>query len=332
MLPTRPVKRNLRRNAAIDSGRDFGYNRSVNRMARKAVRKSGTRAGTARTEKIIRELWTELPTIARGLIAEAWRHAEKRYRAFLESPDSAREHEPKWHQWGIITHTQMFQQHYERQVPRYLKRWGVSELVARKLARRIDGVSKSDLLRISIPLHDLGKFFVRLWRLDADTPSDVLKFKVKFSEHDKASGRIVRRPAFRRMLEARFGLTERQVEYIAKCTERHYEFGKMRDRAKESRLGFTLRFARSPSMLKECRRLLRENRGFQLEIALLFLADSLAKVAASPVIRTKRQIERELRRMRPNRTLPDALMQAPVHIAACERYLKLWAKMQTGKQ
>ena len=53
---------------------------------------------------LAQELVDELPVIGRRFIDAA----DPRNAAFLADPDSAQEHKPDWHAFGIATHTRFF--------------------------------------------------------------------------------------------------------------------------------------------------------------------------------------------------------------------------------
>ncbi len=274
--------------------------------------------------KVMDSLWFELPRLARKLVSSAQYPPHERNENFLKDPDDLKEHETKWHQWGIITHSRVFEKYYLEEVPVYLKRWGVAGPVAQRMSESIDGVSKNGLLRISIPFHDLGKFTARKLTLARENTT-----RVSFKGHEKASGEIIREPAFSRMLRTDYGLTERQVEYIAQCAERHYVLAIVREEAKK-RGTYNLTYVHSAEFDRLCRQQMQENAGFELEVGLLWLADSLAKIEIRIEASTDEELnakENEIRALLKKRGLKKLLRcarQVPINIAVAERYLKLW--------
>lgn len=221
---------------------------------------------------IIEKLWEKLPDIARDLISKSQDLSNPRNKNYADNPDDPLEHEPKWHQWGVITHTKMFEKFYREEIPEYLRQWGLQDIVGAKMSEQIDGMSKADLLNIAVPLHDLGKFTER--KLKPDEKGEV---SVSFKKHEAASGRIIRTPEFTDMMKKEFGLTDAQIEYIATCAERHYELGIVRDEAKQSELGYTFAFAQSDIFKNRAKEIISKYPGFEYEVGLLFIADSLAK-------------------------------------------------------
>lgn len=223
------------------------------------------------TKQIIASLWVGMPFIAKTLIQQSQDMSRPENRSFFENPDDVIEHEPKWHQWGIITHSKMFQRFLEEKVPGYLETWNLTKMTAPRLAEEIDGVSKQELLSVVAVVHDLGKFTVRKLKEKEGERSN------SFKGHESASGKIVRSPEFSKRLKQGGILTDKQIEYVAKCAELHYVLSIIRTEADKSALGCTLTFANSDAVKELCRGLIVEYHDFALEVGLLFLADSLAK-------------------------------------------------------
>jgi hypothetical protein len=276
-------------------------------------------------DRALQTLWDRLPQIARGLVESARYPEHPKNTRFLADPDDPAEHETRWHQWGIITHTRMFGKHYNETVPGLLDRWGIAARVARSLERPIDGSARSGLLRLSIPLHDLGKFAVRQVRLARNG-----RTAVSFKHHEAESGRIIRRD-LRPLLVDELGLSPAQFDYVAECAARHYELAHVRDALKGAGT-YDLAHIRTPQFGKLCLDLVGQNAGYELEIGLLWLADSLAKVGAHFEAETDAELavrEPEIRAaasaLDAGRDLFDPVRQTAVNTAVAEVYLKLWA-------
>lgn len=279
------------------------------------------------TKEIITSLWDKLPIIVKDLIQKSQDLSDERNKKFFENPDDPLEHAPNWHQWGIITHTKMFEKIYHEEIPQYLQQWGVSDKVRLQMSKQIDGVSKDQLLNIAIIFHDLGKFTER-------------KFKHKktasFKNHELASGNIIRTSKFSRMLKQEYELTNLQIEYIARCAELHYELAIIRDEAKKSDSGYTLIFAKSVAFQDRAKQLIKQYPNFQLEVGLLYLADSLAKTDIRIQGNTDEQIESQnmsiqktLNERGLNPKLIKAVKQLPINCAIVETYLKVWAETKS---
>ncbi len=275
--------------------------------------------------RALETLWQRLPPLARGLVESAHYPEHPKNARFAADPDDPAEHETRWHQWGIITHTRMFEKHYNETVPGMLERWGIAARVARSLEREIDGLPRSALLRLAIPLHDLGKFAVRQVRLARNG-----RTAVSFKHHEAESGRIIRRD-LRGLLCGELGLNDAQFEFVAECAARHYELAHARDRLK-SKGSYTIDRVRSFAFGRDCLELMLANAGYELEIGLLWLADSLAKVGAHFEAETDEELaarEHEIRaaadRLEPGRDLYEPVRQTAVNSAVAEVYLKLWS-------
>jgi hypothetical protein len=280
--------------------------------------------------EILADFWGKMPGHARGLIEQNLDMSLEINRRFRDNPDSPAEHKPQWHQWGIITHTKKFEEFSRTQVPGYLKEWGVAEAAEQVMLEQIDGRTKGELLRLTAAFHDLGKFTTRTIRNDVVAG---LERDFDFKGHEAASGRIVRQPEFSEKLRDDYGLTENQIEYVAACAERHYALARIRDAAVHKLGGFTIAFTSSPEFQASADQLMDKHPDFQLELGLMYLADSLAKNEIRSSARTDAEIaasDVEVRRVVAERglnpVLIDGVKQLPVSIALVERYLKRWAK------
>lgn len=282
------------------------------------------------TREIIASLWEKFPVIAKDLIQKSQDLSNERNKNFFENPDDFLEHEPNWHQWGIITHTKMFEKFYRKEIPRYLEQWGVSDKAKQKMSEQIDGINKDQLLNIAIPFHDLGKFTERKLKREEDG-----SLSTSFKKHEAASGRIIRTPEFAGMLKQEYGLTDAQIEYIARCAELHYELSILRDEAKKSDFGYTLAFAKSNVFRDQAKQLMSQHPDFQLEVGTLFLADSLAKTDVRIEGDNDEQIDSQdalvketLTQRGLNSKLIKTVKQLPVNRAVAETYLKIWAEQE----
>jgi len=292
-------------------------------------------------EHYSRHLFARLPEIAKGMMATHVDRADPRNRAFLDNPDSPAEHAPKWHQWGVITHTKMFGLAHDKDVQRYLQNWGVKDRVDRHLDQEIDGQPKRDLLRAGIALHDLGKFTHRTFEEKPDG-----SYSTDFADHEAKSGELIRGPEFADSLKRDYDLTDNQVEYIAKAAELHFQLGILRSKAKQ--LGnYNMAFARSPQFPELAREQMRAHPDMALEMGLLFLGDSMAKTNirfdadSDEEIQAKQgemmdAVQRKLSALPPshqfNPKLIQAAQQLPVNVEVAKQYLKTWAADQQSAQ
>jgi hypothetical protein len=163
----------------------------------------------------------------------------------------------------------------------YLRQAGLDEAFVRYMQEEIDGRSKFELFVLSIPFHDLGKFARSFSKGSAGPGWDVIK--PDYSDHEKISGRLIREPPAVYELLAAQGLTDRQIEYIARCAELHFEFGHVRNAAKKTAVGYTLGFIGSVEMDRSIEQVLFERPGFGVEISAYFLVDSLGKLGVRVV-------------------------------------------------
>jgi hypothetical protein len=183
--------------------------------------------------------------------------------SFLASPDAREQHQTEWHEWGILTHTRRFLRHYDVDIPRYLREWGLETGVDAVLREPIDGGARRDLLRVAVLLHDIGKFGAR-------RPG---RGRFHFAHHEELSGEIIREELDLPSL----GFTAAQTEYIARTAEDHFVLGIIRKAARE-RGEYDARFARSPLFRTLSLQTKKSHSEDFVEIGVLFLGDSLAKV------------------------------------------------------
>lgn len=268
--------------------------------------------------EIEKRLLNQLPEIALSIIPDSPENDN-----FRNNPDDVKEHEPRWHQFGIITHTEKTVDHYHQTVPKYLKEWEIEGEVSKALNQDIDGKTKTELLGISMPLHDLGKFSSP--RLKKENEFGVMR---KHFDHEKRSGEIIRNNLILKKLFADSGLSEKQISYIAECAETHYELSKMRDAAKETDLDFSLEFTESKEGQKACQKIIEKFPDLKIEIGIYYLADSLAKTdikikaGSDEDIRNQSdKIKQEINDLNLNPNIAGAVSQGPVNINAAKTYL-----------
>jgi len=139
-----------------------------------------TRLNNLVTEEICKKILEKLPELAQAVMERRDENEN-----FLQNPDDPKEHNLFWHQFGIITHTMKFRQFFHNEVWEYLHEWQVDKSIIEILSEKIDGKAKIELLEISIPLHDLGKFA----RGFKDKNG---KLKPNYTEHEAKSEKLIR--------------------------------------------------------------------------------------------------------------------------------------------
>lgn len=244
--------------------------------------------------------------------------------------DDSKEHAEKWHQHGIVTHSLEFEKAIDRTMPEYLEKWGLANKADEVLSERIDGSTKRQLLQIASLLHDIGKFTAR--KTDSDNPS-----KWHFDGHDDDSGKIilgelhgkgVAYSANERLKE--FGLTDKQIEYVAKLAKHHFELGKVRKGLKEKD-GYTIAWTTTPEFKEVAQEIIDNNSDIALEIGLMFIADGLSKTEVYSTGETdeavesqRSQLEGELKEKNLNPNLINQALQMPVNMKVAQAYLNQW--------
>jgi hypothetical protein len=244
-------------------------------------------AETPQIEHIVDMLNAELPDLASQVIRRYLDDDDPATHDFLLHPDGREQHQTRWHQWGIITHTRVFLDHYDADIPGYLREWGLWGATSAVLDRTVDGASRWDLLRVGIVLHDIGKFGARFRG----------RTRFHFTGHEDLSGRIIRDEL---RLED-YGLTPAQAEYVATVAEDHFVLGQIRRKVRELG-GYDENFAHSPELWAIADRIKRDHPDDFVEIGVLFLGDSLAKAD-------------------PQTGPPDAVSQYDINIEIARAYL-----------
>ncbi len=272
-------------------------------------------------EKSIHSLDQQLPIFARTLISNYLNLSNPLNRYFLNNPDSVDAHSPKWHQWGIITHSRMFTRAIQTELPVFLREWNIDNFVNKELSVQIDGVTKHTLLQAAIVFHDIGKFACRQIRNSEPRTS------FSFKDHELLSSQIVRNQ--HNLLISRYGFSDRQIDYVANCVNFHYTLGKLRDKAKETQHDFTIDFVRRPSTRADLVEIHENHPDYKLEIGIMYLGDSLAKnnirIRANTDQEIKEQIpfiKETIKQNKLNPFLINSIKQTPVNIFMSRIYLQ----------
>ena len=269
-------------------------------------------------DTIVKEIDQNLEDIARVVLFKRieeeknplFRLMQKQFFIELDSPS---QHQPRWHQWGIITHTRQFLKFYDTLVQEDLKKWNISEKVNRHLSVQIDGITKSKLIRLGILLHDIGKF-QKNYKLNSN-----LKISAGFKDHELYSYQIIKGELFS-LLAKEYGLSDRQIEYIAMCAKYHFELGIIREVAKKSPQGYTIEFVKSTQFRESIVKSIPKFGDYKVEVGVLFLADSYAKSNIEYRDRTDREILDELKNKQLNPKLIHSIKQIPINIEVAKRY------------
>ena len=274
--------------------------------------------------ELIPDLEAQLPELARNVIKHHLHDGPARER-FLLNPDDPAEHEPRWHQFGIVTHNVRAAATYREEIPTYLDEWGLSGDVAPYLEQQIDGTPRGELLDVGLLFHDIGKFAART----SVERNGATAFS--FAEHACFSGSIIRSRLFD-FLSTDLDMSPAQREYIATCGDRHYDLATVRNAAKGSVTGYSIAFTSSDDFHDGAQQIQDEQPAFAPEIGILFLADNLSKTDVRLAdVETDEDIEAQmveipemLREQGLNPGLVQAVRQLPVNIAVARQYLEVW--------
>jgi|GEM_PF-1585891 len=242
---------------------------------------------------------------------------------FASDLDNVKHHDPKWHQWGIITHTKKCLELFRYDLAIVPLIYGLCNLhkhYEQYLTQEIDGRSKEYLLEFAILLHDIGKF--------RKQPKQ--KGGFIFRGHAAISKELILdkdQPIYKWLSET-YGLTDRQINYIAEVAGLHYVLGEIRNLAEHSKHGYTIRFTSSDDFTGMIRGIMDKHEEYKVEIELLFLIDSLAKTDIFIYAEKYRDIDKEkikqameeINSRGLNPDLIEAVKEVPINIAVAKEY------------
>lgn len=272
--------------------------------------------------KIVEELEGNLKKYGREIIRNNLRLPKQYKKSFLLNIDHVNEHDPRWHQWGIISHSIMVRKAFDTEVWKYLRKWGIINEIEEYLEEDIDGMGKNRLFRMSLPLHDIGKFNKGLKQEEGRVRPD-------FSNHWVFSEKIINSESFRKELKT-YELTDKQIDYIAKCTGYHYELNYPRKEAERRGIGYSMKFLKSDLGKETIQECYKNSDDMKIEAGLIFLADSLGKTDLRISAINDEEIEEKLpilKKKIENRDLNPSLIhivkQGPLNRRVSKDYLEV---------
>jgi hypothetical protein len=269
---------------------------------------------------IIEILLDRLPFVAKGIIA-----VRSENENFIDNPDDPTEHVPNWHQFGIITHTKIVLESYTNKVKELFEEWGIKDRINKKLQSEIDGITKGDLIKIGIILHDIGKFARNIEVTDGT-------IKHNFYGHEAISEKLIitENSLVNELLKDELNLSVSQIKYIGRMAGLHFELGKSRDAARKSIKGYSIEFSNSEECEKALLNIASLYPDYKEEIGLLFLCDSLGKTDIRIKAKNDEEIEKQeifiyesIKKRNLNPKLVTAIKQLPVNMAICKKYLQI---------
>lgn len=277
-------------------------------------------------ETIISTLQEQLPLWGATLVKEYLDQSLPYNSAFLTHLDDPQHHKPQWHQWGVITHTNMVLEAYLHESPTLLSSWGHEDSVSSWMTEKIipQGYTKHELMCIAILLHDIGKFTKRsLSKRQSHTYSDLPDFT--FWLHEIDSERIIHSPLVRLTLK-KLGLSSEEVFYVGRCAALHYELSKIREHRQHRGMPYNMEFINSTEYEKECLLLLRSHYDYARELGIIYLADTLGKTSfriADNTPSTLEFVEEEIQRLHIDGRHMSAVRDLPNNVHATKRYFEV---------
>jgi diamine N-acetyltransferase len=249
--------------------------------------------------------------------AKKYISADARNENFQKDPDSPLEHTPKWHEFGIITHSEEVLSQFVIHLNAHLEKWGINQEISAYFDELIEGKSKKQLFELALVFHDIGKF-ARTFEENGSP---------EYEGHEAKSEEIIRTDEeLQNYFKENLGLSDKQIDYIAKVAGLHFELGKVRKIAKGSPEKYTLNFAKSEKMKETSSQIISENPDFAVEIGIAFLVDTLGKTKA---INNPEEITEEILN---TSKMKEAIHQIPVNIAVAKEYLKQVLALKTKKE
>ncbi|MEI6774255.1 MAG: hypothetical protein WCL18_05725 [bacterium] len=258
---------------------------------------------------------TYLPIIANSIIPD---NAENK--SFREHPDDPKEHQPMWHEFGIITHSKkMLQQFFNRN--NWLK--PIKKQIDSVLQETIDGKTKEELMAISIIFHNIGKYLRTIYIKNGER-------EIAHPDHEQLGKNIcMTNPHVQKLIQDRYHLTEKQYNYMTNCIGLHFELAKLRVNSQTIQQGYNLQYTHSDKFMRICENIRNKNPEYKTEIGVLFLCDSLAKTditvyekSDEKLLEKKKTMIQLLEEKKMPAELINPVMQKPINIAVAKKYLE----------
>lgn len=259
----------------------------------------------------------EIPQILEDELPEIIKEIARQYsiKEYIENSDFLETRLKKWHQFGLLSHSKRVRKVFLKEWEDFLKKQEYSSKIIKKLSKNVDGISKKDLLEISIPLHDLGKIMV-------------LGNQSFNREHEIHSEKLLYKKFLYGKLKS-FGLSDPHLEYISKYVRNHDVVGKdIRDELKkEERLN--LESISKKEVVKKCKKVYLKYPEIKTELGIYYFCDSFGKTDILINAQTDKDIskqERDIEKILKEKNLPQnlkyAVMQLPINIKLAKTYLE----------
>jgi hypothetical protein len=250
---------------------------------------------------IAEQLENNLPEIIKNIA--------KQYKieSYIQNPDFKEPRLSKWHQFGLITHSKNVRKIFLTELPIILQKLNLTQKINQQLNKKIDNLTKYQLLEISIPLHDLGKITGL-----KDTQTD--------RNHELASSSLIEQPYLNQLLSN--NLTSNQINYIKKCIKHHGTLGREIRDILVPQNKFNLDYLNTEEFKQLCNKVAERHKDIKLELGIYFLCDTLGKTNIKIQTNTEQEIGQILQQKNLPIELKHAIMQQPLTQKLSEIYLK----------
>jgi len=231
---------------------------------------------------------------------------------YAENPDFTDQRIARWHQFGLLRHTLYIQEVFLEEGQRIIQKEGLSELVNRRFAEDVGGLSKEVLFRVAMFFHDFGK--ISSYRATA-----------KNRMHEQASEKLFEIGPVYDFI-SKFSLKESQIRLIKRYIVTHAAVGKeIRDELRHKCMFDldTLKRKSEPYF----KSVFERYKDVNIETGYFFLCDSLAKTSIRTkgynggVVPSNNEAIDEIKSNNVQEDILPAVIQLPLNIYLSKRYL-----------
>lgn len=227
---------------------------------------------------------------------------------YRENPDYFDPRLIKWHEFGLLTHTNKVLQAYNSEAFKFLDSWNLKKNILKYMNQSNTNFSKDDLFKISILFHDFGKI-VSLNSMERDR------------KHELESSKLIDSSILKEKFD-NIGLNSSQIDYIKRCIETHAILGKnLRDELSESG-NLNLESLSSSNFKKFCKDTKSKYSDVYSELGIFFLCDCLGKTDYRGNYSSEKDIENYLHKRKLPYQLKSGIMQIPFNLKISENYLR----------
>lgn len=271
-------------------------------------------------KKVNTELKNNIPYWAKSLVEKNPANL-----GLIEDFDSSNNHQPKWHEFGIWSHTLKVEELFLKDLANILDNKTVLNKVNLHFDELIGEKSKRELFHASVLLHDIGKWNRKIKLVDNQVKPD-------YSDHEKIGSDIVL--GYHDSKEVNHFLkqilSQPQIEYIADCVATHYELGHIRKIVKQSEIKYDIDTPKSELFINSVKHIKNKFPHLFVEIGVYFLIDNLGKTSKYFVLNENNStqnievvIDDYMKKNKIPEILREAYLETPIAFAIGNSYLNI---------